>query len=109
MAKLIAHYYNSRKGEYKSFEIDGLKETAKQYSRPSAAAMSSPGQYWSVMAKAEIDKLRPEYGGYYMYSLQDNMERFKELVIANLEQKANAVKLEHDKALGHLMQARMQA
>jgi hypothetical protein len=107
MAKLIGHYYSKKKGEYIVFEVDGLKETPKQFSKtPETAEGKRPAvDYWAIMPKTQLGELRREYAGYTLYNLQEDLLRFKELVIADLEQKSVAKKIEYDNALADLRRA----
>ena len=61
---------------------------------------------WAIMPKTRLDELQHTFSrGYILYSLTENMPRFKELVIADLEQKSAAKKLAYDEALADVRRA----
>ena len=107
MTKLICHHYEKDKGNFEAVEIK-VKETAKRFSlsRASAEAMQARGEYWAVLPKDQLDELRANFGVYCMYSRQENMARFQELVIADLEKITITKKAAYDKSLESLGRAR---
>jgi hypothetical protein len=111
MAKLIGHYFNPKEQRgYSAFEVDNLKETGKQYKKTAETVDGAPPytyDYWNVMLKSELDKLRAPGGdSYLMYSLQQDMPLFKTLVVERLEQAAENAKQRYDSVITLLEEAR---
>ena len=80
MTKLIGHHYNKDKGIFETFSIE-VKETSKQFSKPDPCnRLYDFSEYWSILPKDQLDKLREVYRGYSMFSLQENMALFKNLL-----------------------------
>ena len=91
---LICHYYNVKAGKFEIFEEE-VKETPKQFARlPSS---NTPG-YWARLPKSELDQLKIDWGYFSMYSPKENLQFFKEQVLANLANKCAAKKSEYENA-----------
>lgn len=108
-AKLIGHCFNLQAG-YKRFEVDCLKETDKQYAKVNGKTVDeTPGglyEYWRVLRKDELGNLRqPGFGVFTMYTVQEDMPRFKELVIAALSERVRLKSQEYESALALLKKA----
>lgn len=109
MAKLIGHYFDTEKGEFTTFEIDGLKETEKQYKKVKETKDGTPKysyEYWSVMRKEDLGFLRQNSGRYIMYSTEYDMPRFKTLVFTDLERLVTQTKQRYDAAVFVLEKAK---
>ena len=104
MTKLISHQYDKKEGINKIVEIE-VKETAKRFSRPNSSYSLTPGDYWMKLPICQLDKLVEGFQTYHMYSRQENMSRFMELVIADLERISAAKKIAYDKSLEALLKA----
>jgi hypothetical protein len=70
-------------------EIDGLKETEKQYAKirgvTTGGTQNNVCDYWLIMRKYELGILRDiGFGMYAMYSIKEDMKRFVELVTTDL-------------------------
>ena len=105
MTKLIGHHYNKDKGVFETFSIE-VKEASKQFSKlDTRSRLYDFHEHWSVFPKSQLDKLREVYRGYSMFSLQENLARFQELVIADLEQVSIAKKIAYDDSLEILRRA----
>ena len=102
MTKLIGHHYETNRGTTEIFSIE-VKETAKQFSK--LGSYDHLYDHWAVFPKNQLDELREVYNGYCMYSMQENMSCFMELVIADLEQISVAKKIAYDKSLETLRKA----
>lgn len=96
MAKLIGHHFNGNEDEFSLFEVDGLKETPKQYTKTRETTDSTPKytyEYWTIMPKTQLGELRKQgNGSFTMYAVQEDMPRFKALVIDSLTQTAERAK-----------------
>jgi hypothetical protein len=108
MAKLIGHYFCS--GTYGTFAVNELKETPKQYAKTKDTLDNTPKyvyEYWSIMPKTELGKLRRQCShGFTMYGLHDDMPRFKEVVIAELEKRTANAKGRYNAAVELLEKAK---
>ena len=96
MAKLIGHYFNKTSGKYRVVEIDNLKETEKLFSK--TPETTNTFDHWSIMPKSQLNELKIWFG-FVMYSLEENMPRFKELIIAHLKQELADKQKEYDNTL----------
>jgi len=110
MAKLIGHIFNPAAGHiFTAFEVDGLKETGRQYKKIKGETTDGTPpysyEYWNIMPKAELGELRqPGYTSFTMYATAEDMPRFKELVIARLEKRVETEKKKYQTAV-HLLNA----
>lgn len=110
MAKLIGHIFNPQKGGYGAIEIDGLKETAKQFARTADTTEAPPRtlcECWRIMPKNQLGELRRGWSGTFtMYALQEDMPHFRELVISSLRKSANHQRKEFEAAIAALEAAK---
>ncbi len=108
MAKLYAHHFDCRTKKYFIIEMDNLEETKKRYTRAlSAAVDDSWGSPWTMLYKAQLGKALYYEHRYTMYSINECMREFKELVVEALTQKVIAKAAEHEKALALLQAAQV--
>lgn len=99
MTTLIGHHYNKDKGIFETFSIE-VNETPKQFTRTSSCnRLDELREYWSVLHKSQLNKLRNVFRGYLMYSLQENMALFQKLIVADLEQRSVVKKFAYDESL----------
>ena len=102
MAKLIGHMFNAVTKKFVTFEVDGLKETPKQYTMTSKTKCIFSRHDWHVLRKSELGKLREYFYGFNsirsftMYDTAENMECFREKVVAVLEKEYVFVKARYD-------------
>jgi len=86
MAKIIGHYFGAD-GEYSSFVVNELQETTNLYVRTDETLSDAPAALdnWEALNKCHLGKLRPVSQNFFtMYTLQEDLPRFKEKVEAVL-------------------------
>jgi hypothetical protein len=86
MAKIIGHYFDEV-GEYSTFSVSGLQETANLYVRTNETLSNAPDTMnnWEALNKCHLGRLLPAGNGVFaMYALQEDLPRFEQKVAAAL-------------------------
>ena len=104
MAKLIGHLFTSDTKQFTTFEVDGLKETPKQFTKTAESEKFIPKQeyrFWSIMPKKQLGQIKEDYGflnekSFTMYDTADNTPLFKKLVVNVLRERAAAAKTKYE-------------
>jgi len=104
MAKLIGHLFTSDAKRFVTFEVDGLKETTKQYTKTQESENTTPRyayNYWHIMPKSQLGQLKEEDGfisvkSFTMYDTTENMFLFKKMVFDVLSEKVVKAKIKYE-------------
>jgi len=110
MAKLIGHLFTSEAKQFTTFEVEGLKETPKQYTKTKESESTIPQyahRYWHIMPKNQLGQLKESYDyssvkSFTMYDTAENMQQFRKMVFDVLSERAATVKAKYDNILDML-------